>query len=81
MFYVYLLLCSDNSLYTGIATNPQQRFIEHQNGRGGAYTRSHKPINIVYTEKHPDKSSALRREALIKSWPRQKKINVLRLTL
>jgi putative endonuclease len=81
MWNVYVLLCSDGSFYTGISTNPQQRFLDHTSGRGGAYTRSHKPVKIIYLEKHPDKSSALKREAQIKSWPRRKKIHFLKLEL
>ena len=81
MWSVYILLCSDNSLYTGISTNPQNRFLDHKSGKGGAYTRSHKPVKIIYIEQFPDKSSALKREAQIKSWPRQKKINNLRLVI
>lgn len=79
MYFVYLLLCSDGSFYTGISTNPHQRFLDHKNGKGGAYTRSHKPLKLIYTEKLPDKSSALKREAQIKSWSRQKKIAILKL--
>jgi putative endonuclease len=77
MYSVYILLCSDNSLYTGISLDPQKRFREHKLGRGGAYTRSHPPVKIVYQEQLPDKSSALKREAQIKSWPRQKKTKLL----
>ena len=40
-----------NSLYTGIAKNVEQRFIDHQNGKGAKYTRSHSPVKIIYTEK------------------------------
>ncbi|OGC96223.1 hypothetical protein A3H89_03010 [Candidatus Amesbacteria bacterium RIFCSPLOWO2_02_FULL_48_11] len=79
MYFVYILLCFDSSLYTGSSTDPQQRFINHKNGKGGAYTRSRKPIKIIYLEKLPDKSSALRREAQIKSWSRKKKITTLKL--
>jgi putative endonuclease len=79
MWHVYVLLCCDGSFYTGISTNPQKRFLEHKSGKGGAYTRSHKPVKIIYRQKHPDKSSALKREAQIKSWPRQKKIRILKL--
>jgi putative endonuclease len=81
MYFVYLLLCSDGSLYTGISTDPCKRFLEHQAGKGGAYTRSHPPLKIIYTEKLPDKSSALKKEFEIKSWPRQKKIKILKLSL
>jgi len=77
MYFIYLLICSDGSLYTGSSNNPNQRFIDHKNGKGGAYTRSHKPIKLIYTEKIPDKSLALKREAQIKSWSREKKIRIL----
>jgi putative endonuclease len=80
-YFVYLLLCSDGSFYTGSTNNPEQRFLDHKNGKGGAYTRSHKPVKLIYTEELPDKSSALKREYQIKSWPRQKKIVVLGLSL
>jgi putative endonuclease len=81
MWHVYLLLCSDGSLYTGISTCLQKRFRRHQAGTGGAYTRSHPPVRIVYSQPHPDKSSALKREAEIKSWTRRKKITSLGLHL
>jgi putative endonuclease len=74
VYFVYILLCSDKTLYTGIAKDPQKRFLEHQLGRGGAYTRSHPPIKIIYTESCPDKSSALKREAQIKKWSHNKKL-------
>jgi putative endonuclease len=81
MWYVYILLCEDKSLYTGISNNLRQRFIDHKKGKGGAYTRSHKPLKIVYSEKHSTKSEALKKEIRIKSLSRKKKIEVLRLTV
>jgi len=77
MYFVYILICQGGSLYTGIAKDPQRRFSEHVAGRGGAYTRSHKPLRIVYTERKRTKSAALKREAAIKHWPRQKKVKTL----
>ncbi len=79
MWFIYILLCADNSLYTGISNNPEQRFEEHKKGKGGAYTRSHKPLKIIYLEKAPDKSTALKREFEIKSWTRSEKIRKLNL--
>lgn len=79
MWFVYILLCSDNSLYTGATNDLDGRFKKHQIGKGGSYTRSHKPIRVMYKEKFITKSEALRREAEIKSWPRTKKIKSLRL--
>lgn len=79
MWYVYVLLCSNGSLYTGISNDPDARFTDHKNGKGGHYTRSHKPIKLLYTEKLESKSEALRKEFEIKSWNRAKKIRVLSL--
>lgn len=81
IYSVYLLLCSDASLYTGITTDLTRRFQKHLTGRGGAYTRTHRPVRIVYQETFPDRSSALRREAEIKSWSRTAKISRLSLSL
>lgn len=79
MWFVYVLLCADDSLYTGISPDPDKRFLEHMAGRGGAYTRSHKPLKIVFTEKAANRSAALKREAQIKSWKRERKIQNLQL--
>ena len=78
---VYILLCSDNSFYTGSSNNPQKRFLDHKNGQGGSYTRSHPPVKIIYSEQLPNKSSALKREAEIKSWTRTQKIQNLKISL
>jgi len=77
MYFVYILECSDGSLYTGITTDPKRRLAEHQAGKGGHYTRARKVVRIAYEEKHPDRSSALKREAEIKRWPRSKKSDLL----
>jgi predicted GIY-YIG superfamily endonuclease len=73
MWHVYILLCLDSSYYIGISNNVEQRFQDHKNGKGGSYTRSHKPVKIVYLEICPNKSAALRREFQIKQWSRKKK--------
>ena len=75
MWHVYILLCEDGSLYTGSTNNLGKRFLEHKSGKGGKYTRSHKPIKLVYKEQLPTQSEALKKEAEIKSWSRQKKIS------
>jgi putative endonuclease len=74
MWFVYILLCSDQSFYTGATNDLQKRFATHQAGKGGNYTRSHPPIKIVYSEKFATKSEALKREIEIKSWSKAKKI-------
>jgi putative endonuclease len=81
MWFVYVLVCNDKSLYTGIAIDPEKRFQKHAVGMGGKYTRSHKPMKIVYLEKLQTRSEALKREWEIKSWPRKTKIQELRLKI
>ena len=66
MWFVYVLLCSDSSLYTGVTNNLEKRFIAHKNGKGAQYTKSHKPIKIVYSKSFEQKSDALKKEAEIK---------------
>jgi len=63
---VYVVRCSDASLYTGIARDVQARIAEHNTGRGAKYTSSRRPVTLVYTESVADRSSALRRESEIK---------------
>lgn len=74
MYFVYLLECADKSIYTGIATDVERRFKEHQKGTAAAYTRSRKAVRILYTEKAVDRSTALKREAAIKKLSRTEKI-------
>jgi len=64
---VYILLCSDNSLYTGITTDVARRFAQHLAGKGARYFRSRSPRRLVYLETGHDQRSASRREAQIKS--------------
>jgi putative endonuclease len=73
MWFVYILLCADGSLYTGSTNNLEKRFTDHQKGKGSKYTRSHKPIKIVYSEKLESKSAALKREIEIKKMSKTKK--------
>lgn len=81
MWFVYVLLCKDNSLYTGFSNNLKKRLIDHKNGKGGRYTRSHLPVSLIYSEKLPTKTDALKREREIKSWTRQEKIKLLNLKI
>ncbi|MDD9150679.1 MULTISPECIES: GIY-YIG nuclease family protein [unclassified Sporolactobacillus] len=72
-YSVYILECTDGSLYTGYAADVRKRFALHCSGKGAKYTRSHKPLRIVYEEQLPDKSSALRREWTIKHLTKREK--------
>ncbi|HZA97952.1 MAG TPA: GIY-YIG nuclease family protein [Gemmatimonadales bacterium] len=70
---VYIALCRDGSLYTGITTDPERRLAEHNSGCGGAYTRSKMPVVMVYREPAPDRSGAQQRERAIKQLSRAQK--------
>lgn len=71
-----MILCLDNSIYTGITTDIERRFIEHKNGIGSNYTRSRGVSKIIYKEKCDSRSSALKREASIKSLKRTEKLTL-----
>ncbi len=79
MWHVYIISCSDNSLYTGITTDMSRRIKEHNSGKGGHYTMARRPVKLVYQEKHPNRSHALKRESEIKSWTRNKKLVLINL--
>jgi len=63
---VYMIICSDNSLYTGITTDVQRRFSQHLAGTGAKYFRGRIPHRLVYMEGGHNRSTASRREAQIK---------------
>jgi len=68
-WFLYLLRCRDGSLYTGVTTDVPRRLRQHGDGKASAYTRSRRPVRLLYQEPHPDRSSALKREAQVKRWP------------
>ena len=72
-WYVYILRCGDGTLYTGITDNIPRRLAAHRAGKGAKYTRGRGPLELVYQERVPDKSAALRREAAIKRLRRGEK--------
>jgi putative endonuclease len=74
---VYILECSDNSLYTGITNNLERRLEEHRAGRGAKYTKHRNPLRVRYTEYRRTKSAALTREAAIKSLARSEKLALI----
>ena len=76
-WFVYMLRCRDGSLYTGYTDDVRRRLAVHCAGKGAKYTRSRLPVELVYQEELPDKSSALRREAAIKKLSRQQKLNLV----
>jgi putative endonuclease len=71
--FVYILECADGSYYTGWTTDLDRRVADHNAGRGGRYTRSRRPVKLVYWEHHADRRSAQRRELVLKRLPRARK--------
>lgn len=76
-YTVYILRCADGSLYTGITTDVKRRFREHANRKGGGYTNAHRAEKVVHTERFGTRSAALRREAEIKRWRKDKKVRLI----
>jgi putative endonuclease len=73
---VYILQCADNTLYTGITNNLEKRLQDHAAGKGAKYTRGRGPYTVIFTEKHPARGDALRREAEIKVMKKSDKIHL-----
>ena len=72
-WYLYVLRCGDGTLSTGITTDVQARFAQHQAGKGAKYTRGRGPLEVVYTEECEDHSAALKRELAVKALSREEK--------
>lgn len=72
-WFVYMVKCRDETLYTGTTNDLEARITTHNSGRGAKYTRSRGPVQLVYSEKHEDRSSALKREAAIKKLKKAEK--------
>ncbi|HAJ05141.1 MAG TPA: hypothetical protein DCL76_01125 [Chloroflexi bacterium] len=75
--FVYIIECNDNSLYTGWTTNLERRLASHNAGTGSRYTRMRKPVKLVFVESHATKSSAMKREAAIKSYTKSAKLELI----
>ena len=73
VFFVYMVRCSDGTLYTGFARDPEDRVRVHNGGKGAKYTRSRLPVTLVYVEQCESLSGALKRERQLKPWSRVKK--------
>jgi predicted GIY-YIG superfamily endonuclease len=77
-WFVYILRCADDSLYTGIAKDVDRRLKQHNAGTASRYTRSRLPVTREYQEEQPNQSMALKREFAIKAMSRQKKESLIR---
>ena len=77
MYFLYILQCVDNTLYTGITTNLDRRLKEHNNSKLGAkYTKIRRPVKLVYSQQFIDRSEASKEESRIKKLSRQQKLSL-----
>ena len=74
---VYILRCRDDTLYTGITNDLENRLQTHNEKRGARYTRARLPVTLAYSEEAPSRSLASRREAAIKKLTRSKKLKLI----
>lgn len=74
--YCYILECADGTYYTGWSTDPQRRMDQHNKGKGARYTKTRRPVKLVYVEPQTDKIAALKRERAIKALTRKKKMEL-----
>ncbi len=77
MPFVYIVRCSDDTLYTGWAVDVAARVKQHNAGRGAKYTRARRPVKLIYSEEHASRAEAMRRERAVKRLPRAKKLQLV----
>jgi len=78
MWFIYIVQCQDNSLYTGITTDLKRRINEHNNTKKGSkYVKRRLPVKLMYFEKSVDRVNASKREREIKGWRKEKKIELI----
>lgn len=79
MYYLYILKCTDKTLYTGITTDLERRIMEHNEKKLGAkYTTSRRPVKLVYSKKFKNRSVASKEEARIKKLKRVRKLELIK---
>ena len=78
MYYVYILKCRDNSLYTGYTNDLESRLKVHNDGKGAKYTKGRLPVQMVYSEALETKSDALKREYQIKQLSKTQKLKLIK---
>lgn len=74
MNYTYLVKCADNTLYCGWTNHLEKRIEAHNQGKGAKYTKTRRPVELVYYESYPTKEEAMRREVQIKKLSRKDKL-------
>jgi putative endonuclease len=79
MYYIYILKCSDGTLYTGSTNDLKKRLHTHNTGKAGAkYTKARRPVEMIYSEKFRTKSMALKREWEIKGMKKGEKLDLIK---
>lgn len=76
-WFLYILRCRDHSLYTGITNDLGRRFQMHSDGKGARYTRTRRPLEMVYRETCKSRTAALIRECAVKALPKPKKLALI----
>jgi len=77
-WHLYIVRCSDNSLYTGITTDLERRVLEHNtSNKGSKYTKTRRPVELVYNETYQDRSTSSKRESEIKKLSRGDKLKMI----
>lgn len=76
-WYVYILRCGNGDLYTGMTTNLDRRLQEHQSGKGGWFTKTTQPVELLYHEVYDSENQASQREIQLKGWTRRKKLALI----
>ena len=77
--YAYLLRCRDGSFYAGWTNDPERRLKAHNSGTASKYTRSRRPVEMVYLEEFETKSEAMKREAALKMMTREQKLELIKI--
>ncbi len=77
MHYVYIVKCSDDTLYTGYTIDIEKRIKTHNKGNGAKYTRGRLPVKLCFYEEYDNKSEAIKREYRIKHLSRKKKLDLI----
>ena len=78
MNYTYMVLCKDETIYTGWTNDLEKRMKAHNDGKGARYTKSRRPVELVYYEEFATKEDAMKREYAIKQLTRAQKLNLIK---
>ena len=77
MYFAYIMRCADGTLYTGYTDDIARREAVHNSGRGAKYTRAHRPVELVYSERHDTRQAAMSREWHIKRMTHEEKLKLI----